>query len=110
MVRNGGRSSARWCDTASPGKAPALGMGLVNLDKGKVRGYLATWKRLLEAASRRRLQDLPNSNKETSRARDCRQWPYGGESGIRTRGGLLTHTRFPGVRLKPLIHLSGILL
>ena len=31
----------------------------------------------------------------------------GGESGIRTRGGLLTHTRFPGVRLKPLIHLSG---
>ena len=30
----------------------------------------------------------------------------GGESGIRTRGGLLTHTRFPGVRLKPLIHLS----
>ena len=31
----------------------------------------------------------------------------GGESGIRTRGGLLTHTRFPGVRLKPLIHLSA---
>ena len=31
----------------------------------------------------------------------------GGEGGIRTRGGLLTHTRFPGVRLKPLIHLSG---
>ena len=30
----------------------------------------------------------------------------GGESGIRTRGGLLTLTRFPGVRLKPLIHLS----
>jgi hypothetical protein len=30
----------------------------------------------------------------------------GGESGIRTRGGLLTPTRFPGVRLKPLIHLS----
>ena len=28
------------------------------------------------------------------------------EGGIRTRGGLLTHTRFPGVRLKPLIHLS----
>ena len=31
----------------------------------------------------------------------------GGESGIRTRGGLLTPTRFPGVRLKPLIHLSA---
>ena len=30
----------------------------------------------------------------------------GGESGIRTRGRLLTYTRFPGVRLKPLIHLS----
>ncbi len=32
---------------------------------------------------------------------------YGGKGGIRTRGGLLTHTRFPGVRLKPLIHLSA---
>lgn len=31
----------------------------------------------------------------------------GGEGGIRTRGGLLTLTRFPGVRLKPLIHLSS---
>ncbi len=30
----------------------------------------------------------------------------GGEGGIRTPDGLLTHTRFPGVRLKPLIHLS----
>lgn len=38
--------------------------------------------------------------------RGTRGWG-GGESGIRTRGGLLTHTRFPGVRLKPLIHLSG---
>ncbi|MDE2612745.1 MAG: PEP-CTERM sorting domain-containing protein, partial [Burkholderiales bacterium] len=28
-------------------------------------------------------------------------------SGIRTRGGLLTPTRFPGVRLKPLIHPSA---
>ena len=33
-------------------------------------------------------------------------WLPGGEGGIRTRGGLLTLTRFPGVRLKPLIHLS----
>ncbi len=31
----------------------------------------------------------------------------GGERGIRTPGRLLTYTRFPGVRLKPLIHLSG---
>ncbi len=31
---------------------------------------------------------------------------FGGAGGIRTRGGLLTHTRFPGVRLKPLIHRS----
>ena len=33
--------------------------------------------------------------------------PFGGEGGIRTRGGCLAPTRFPGVRLKPLIHLSG---
>ena len=33
----------------------------------------------------------------------------GGAGGIRTRGGLLTHTRFPGVRLKPLIHRSEAL-
>ena len=32
----------------------------------------------------------------------------GGERGIRTPGRLWTYTRFPGVRLKPLIHLSGI--
>ncbi len=31
----------------------------------------------------------------------------GGEGGIRTPDRLLTYTRFPGVRLKPLIHLSG---
>lgn len=31
----------------------------------------------------------------------------GGERGIRTPDRLLTYTRFPGVRLKPLIHLSG---
>ena len=31
----------------------------------------------------------------------------GGESGIRTRGRVLPYTRFPGVRLKPLIHLSS---
>lgn len=30
----------------------------------------------------------------------------GGEKGIRTPDRLLTYTRFPGVRLKPLIHLS----
>ena len=32
--------------------------------------------------------------------------PGGGESGIRTHGTLLTYTRFPSVRLKPLGHLS----
>ena len=31
----------------------------------------------------------------------------GGEGGIRTPDRLLTYTRFPGVRLKPLIHLSA---
>jgi hypothetical protein len=30
----------------------------------------------------------------------------GGERGIRTLGTLLTYTRFPGVLLKPLGHLS----
>ena len=30
----------------------------------------------------------------------------GGESGIRTRDTLLEYTHFPGVRLKPLGHLS----
>ena len=43
--------------------------------------------------------------------REAKKYPmngaFGGEGGIRTRGGLLTLTRFPGVRLKPLIHLSG---
>ena len=33
----------------------------------------------------------------------------GGESGIRTHGTLLTYTRFPSVRLKPLGHLSAAL-
>lgn len=41
-------------------------------------------------------------NQEAEQALQC-----GGEGGIRTRGRLLTYTRFPGVRLKPLIHLSG---
>ena len=31
----------------------------------------------------------------------------GGERGIRTLGTLLTYTRFPGVRLQPLGHLSN---
>ena len=31
----------------------------------------------------------------------------GGQGGIRTRGTLLTYTHFPGVRLKPLGHLSA---
>src|SRR4051794_27146687 len=37
----------------------------------------------------------------------CRIRLRGGETGIRTPDRLLTYTRFPGVRLKPLIHLSG---
>ena len=31
---------------------------------------------------------------------------FGGEGGIRTPDRVLPYTRFPGVRLKPLIHLS----
>jgi hypothetical protein len=34
---------------------------------------------------------------------------FGGETGIRTPDRLLTYTRFPGVRLQPLIHLSYML-
>ena len=34
---------------------------------------------------------------------------FGGEGGIRTHDTLLTHTRFPSVRLQPLSHFSGIL-
>ena len=30
-----------------------------------------------------------------------------GEKGIRTPGTLLRYTRFPGVPVKPLLHLSG---
>jgi hypothetical protein len=33
--------------------------------------------------------------------------PIGGEGGIRTLDGLLTHTPLAGARLRPLGHLSG---
>jgi hypothetical protein len=33
----------------------------------------------------------------------------GGDGGIRTLDGLLTHTHFPGERLRPLGHVSAIL-
>ena len=39
---------------------------------------------------------------------DLSGYRCGGESGIRTHGTLLTYTRFPSVRLKPLGHLSGV--
>jgi hypothetical protein len=35
---------------------------------------------------------------------------FGGERGIRTLGTLLTYTRFPGVRLKPLGHLTNLVM
>ena len=38
---------------------------------------------------------------------DVAGFNYGGERGIRTLGTLLTYTRFPGVLLQPLGHLSG---
>ena len=60
---------------------------------------------------RRRPSELPAIPSErrglTGRAGSQRGM-CGGERGIRTPEGLLTLTRFPGVRLKPLIHLSGI--
>lgn len=46
------------------------------------------------------------SYKRKTRPKARFYWVSGGAGGIRTRGGLLTHTRFPGVRLKPLIHRS----
>ena len=36
-----------------------------------------------------------------------KELPIGGESGIRTHGTLVRHTRFPSELLKPLGHLSG---
>lgn len=38
---------------------------------------------------------------------DSKKHAAGGEEGIRTLDRLLTYTRFPGVRLQPLIHLSA---
>ena len=38
---------------------------------------------------------------------DTKKLVSGGERGIRTPDRLLTYTRFPGVRLQPLIHLSA---
>jgi hypothetical protein len=35
-------------------------------------------------------------------------WTNGGEEGIRTPGTLVAYTHFPGVRLRPLGHLSMI--
>ena len=39
---------------------------------------------------------------------DIRGHVYGGEGGIRTLDGRLTHTPLAGERLQPLGHLSGI--
>jgi hypothetical protein len=52
----------------------------------------------------------PNRQLASLRKRKCplaRASNTGGERGIRTPDRRLTYTRFPGVRLKPLIHLSG---
>ncbi len=43
-----------------------------------------------------------------SNPRESERLLYGGERGIRTLGALLMHTRFPGVHLQPLGHLSWI--
>src|SRR2546427_5972889 len=42
-----------------------------------------------------------------SRAACAGRAELGGEREIRTPGGVLTHSRFPGVRFKPLSHLSA---
>ncbi len=45
---------------------------------------------------------IPVFNKKSIKALQ-----YCGEGGIRTLGTLLGYTRFPGVPVKPLLHLSG---
>ncbi len=52
--------------------------------------------------------DTPEGREKNRRVEtgDC-EAVIGGESGIRTHGTLLTYTRFPSVRLKPLGHLSN---
>ena len=48
------------------------------------------------------------TNCGTTKLTYCFYCTIGGEGGIRTLGELQTHTRFPGVLLKPLGHLSGL--
>ena len=43
---------------------------------------------------------------DTKRSLQAETGLNGGEGGIRTRDTLLTYTHFPGVRLRPLGHLS----
>jgi hypothetical protein len=64
------------------------------------------WNRLQLQQSK---YEPAGTRQQAKKNRLDRRFSYnpGGEGGIRTRGGMLSHTRFPGVRLKPLIHLSG---
>ena len=78
--------------------AKDIGVPLTRID------YIVAGKRAVTAETQTvgSLTAPPKKQERPSRAFAFR----GGQGGIRTRGGLLTHTRFPGVRLKPLIHLS----
>ena len=63
---------------------------------------------LIFAVASVRLQSGESSGGKTNKTprKGCICYGTGGEGGIRTLGRLLTYTRFPGVRLKPLIHPS----
>jgi hypothetical protein len=50
----------------------------------------------------------PSKNKTIHRLADGLFWLCG-ERGIRTPGTLLRYTRFPGVPVKPLLHLSFLM-
>ena len=62
-----------------------------------------------EGFSRNRAGRLWKNKRRKAKTRsECGFLVSGGERGIRTLDTLLTYTHFPGVRLQPLSHLSGI--
>ena len=48
----------------------------------------------------------PDESRHQKKSQEKKGEDIGGEGGIRTLDTLLTYTRFPGVRLKPLGHLT----
>ncbi len=88
--------------------------GMIRAARSPLRGRHAGVQRRRGAAARRTpLFDISGSNPRcdavvVSCAEAIVVWiPIGGEGGIRTLDGLLTHTPLAGARLRPLGHLSG---